>query len=163
MTDFNKEQTNIINKMKEALELLDKRKKEDPKEFRRIEQERMFNFISRLREARINYMKTKLPEVKWRCLAHGYVSSSYLEDNCPQCEEYNRENLVAGNIYEHYKGGEYKVIISDAIFEHNQEQLVVYIDNTDPYSIHWVRSYKDFTFVFPDGTPRFKYLRNECD
>lgn len=104
-----------------------------------------------------------LPEVKWKCLAHGYVRSSKLGDSCPDCDEENRKyddycrnNVVEGNVYEHYKGGEYKVLIIALCYK-TMSKHVIYEIGDKIFDM----PLSEFVEIFEDGTPRFKYLRNE--
>lgn len=105
-------------------------------------------------------METKLPEIKWRCLKHDFVRVS--GEVCPKCEEHRATNVTKGNIYEHYDGGRYIVLMDDLNWEHNRENLVVYTDLDYDLAVNWVKSLSNFTEVFPDGTPRFRYI-GHCD
>lgn len=144
----------LMQNLVKALELLDKRKKEDPEEFHRVEQERMFNFVKRLREARRNYMKTELPEIKWRCLKHDFVRVE--GEVCPKCEEHRKRSVKKGNIYEHYKGGQYKILCL-ARMEDSWELVATYTA-TEYEGLVWCRPVSDILKILPDGTPRFKYI-----
>lgn len=69
--------------------------------------------------------------------------------------------LIRAGIYQHYKGGLYKVI---GIAKHSEtrELMVVYRDQGDGHNL-WIRPYEMFIEqVEADGkkTPRFKYLRS---
>lgn len=73
----------------------------------------------------------------------------------------NNKSLILG-IYQHYKGGTYR-IIGVAKNSNNLEEFVVYEAlYNNPESKLWVRPLKEFTeeILWPDGTtkPRYNFL-----
>lgn len=70
--------------------------------------------------------------------------------------------IIPGNVYEHYKGGTYKVICV-AKMESTGEKMVVYSGYCLYKTINFCRPMIDFTEVFSDGTPRFELVGNDYE
>lgn len=66
-------------------------------------------------------------------------------------------NVIANELYRHYKGSTYRVVTM-AKMENNGEMMVVYQATQYPNDT-WVTPYSRFTEVLENGTPRFTELK----
>lgn len=64
-----------------------------------------------------------------------------------------------GEIYQHYKGGVYRVIERNVRHSETEEIGILYEHLWPHDRVVWFRPESSFNDILPDGTPRFKRVR----